>query len=75
MTNSVRSKYSGKRFEVKIDDDNINYPYIVVDKKFTDAIIKNFKFEDDAHYLCDFQNNNCTFGNFEFPKFIRIYNT
>ena len=73
MTNSVKSKF--RRFEVRMDDTNIKYPYIVVDTKFKDVIISNFKFEDDAEHLCNFQNKNCTFGNFEFPKFIRRYNT
>ncbi len=72
MTNSAKSK--SRRFIVKMDEDNIKYPYILVDQKF-DHIISNFKFEDDARELCRFQNRHCTFGNFEFPKFMRRYNT
>lgn len=72
MTSSAKSK---SRFKVKIDEGNINFPFIVVDTKFKDVIIKNFKFKDDANRLCDFQNKNPTFGKFEFPKFIRTYKT
>jgi len=76
MINSVKSKFKRhKRFKVKIDESNINYPYIMIDTKFKDVIVSNFKFEDDANHLCDFQNQNCTFGNFEFPKFMRTYKT
>ena len=76
MTNSAKSKSRrSKRFRIRIDEDNIKYPYIVVDTKFNDMIISNFKFKDDAKDLCRFQNRHCTFGNFEFPKFMRTYNT
>ena len=73
MRNSAKSK--SRRFKIRIDEDNIKYPYIVVDTKFEDMIISNFKFQDDAKHLCDFQNKHCTFGNFEFPKFMRTYKT
>ncbi len=73
MRNSAKSK--SRRFKIRMDEDNIKYPYIVIDTKFEDMIISNFKFKDDAKHLCNFQNKHCTFGNFEFPKFMRTYKT
>ena len=42
MINSVKSKFKRhKRFKVKIDESNINYPYIMIDTKFKDVLLES----------------------------------
>lgn len=76
MKNLGSSKFKNykRRFVVNFDVSNMKYPYVVEDKKFG-YTVKNFKFEDDAKSLAKFQEHNPTFGRFEVPKCMRIYNT
>lgn len=77
MRNSVNSKFRSKRkrFLLRFEKDNKNYPYAVVDSKFNNYVGRNFKTEEEAISWRDFQNKTPTFGHFEIPKCIRIYNT
>ena len=47
-------------------------PYICYDTKY-DQIVHRFEFKEDAEGWCKFQNKNCTFGTFDFPKFLRPF--
>lgn len=73
-SNKFRSKR--KRFLLRHDEKNTNWPFAVVDTKFEkEYVARNFKTEEDAIAWRDFQNKTPTFGHFEIPKCIRIYNT
>ena len=60
---------------MKLDVNNLKYPYKVIDTYFKNVIIKNFTFKDDAISFSNFQNRTPTFGRFEVPKCLRIYKT
>ena len=57
------------RFKIEIAPGK-KEPYIVRDTKY-DHIVHKAMFKEDAEEFCRFQNSHCTFGYFEFPKFMR----
>ena len=64
MKNSKNSRFKieiapGKKESYKIRDTKFNH------------IVHKTMFKEDAEEFCRFQNRHCTFGNFEFPKFMR----
>jgi|TARA_R110001583_G_scaffold12215_6_gene54346 hypothetical protein len=71
MRNSKTSKFK-KRYYVGVDDTNLKYPFVAIDKK-TDNIIWNFEFQEDAELWCHKQNHEPTFGTGEIPKMMRMY--
>ena len=80
MKNFKNSRYKKKhknieqkgRFIIEISTKGIKKPYLCRDTKFN-HIVHKFEFKEDAENWCGFQNKNCTFGHFEFPKFMRPY--
>ena len=57
------------RFKIEIAPGK-KEPYRVRDTKY-DHIVHKAMFKEDAEEFCRLQNSHCTWGNFEFPKFMR----
>ncbi len=57
------------RFKIEIAPGQ-RQSYKVRDTKFN-HIVHKCEFKEDAEEFCKFQNRHCTWGNFEFPKFMR----
>ena len=68
MKNFKNSRFSSKRNRFKIETTQGRYR--VRDTKY-DHIVHVSKFKHDVEKFCKFQNKHCTWGNFEFPKFMR----
>ena len=80
MKNFKNSRYKKKRknieqkgrFKIDISHMGGKKPYICYDTKY-DQIVHRFEFKEDPEGWCKFQNKNCTFGTFDFPKFLRPF--
>ena len=68
MKNFKNSRFSSKRNRFKIETTQGRYR--VRDTKYN-HIVHVSKFKHDVEEFCKFQNKHCTWGNFEFPKFMR----
>lgn len=68
MKNFKNSKFK-PRFKIEHMPGQKN-SYRVRDTKFN-HIVHVSLFKEDAEKFCRFQNQHCTWGKFEFPKFMR----
>ena len=68
MKNFKNSRFSSKRNRFKIETTKGRYR--VRDTKYN-HIVHVSKFKHDVEEFCKFQNKHCTWGNFEFPNFMR----
>ena len=64
LFNKIRSQFSN----IRLGDEN---GAATADP--TGAVFFEFEFKEDAEGWCKFQNKNCTFGTFDFPKFLRPF--
>lgn len=64
--------FKNSRFKIEISTFGGKKPYLCYDKKYN-HIVHRFEFKEDAREWCKMQNKNCTFGRFEFPRFLRPY--
>ena len=68
MKNFKNSRFSSKRNRFKIETTKGRYRVRATKYKH---IVHVSKFKHDVEEFCKFQNKHCTWGNFEFPKFMR----
>ncbi len=71
MKNFKNSRFNSTRNRFKIEiAPGKKESYIVRDTKYN-HIVHKCQFKEDADEFCRFQNKHCTWGKYEFPKFMR----
>ena len=71
MKNFKNSRFNSTRNRFKIEiAPGKKESYIVRDTKYNN-IAHKCQFKEDADEFCRFQNKHCTWGKYEFPKFMR----